>query len=474
VSLLLDALRKAELAKQQNPATAPSEPPSSEYSGAPLSVEPPNITRDHLPDITQPLEILSTDLPSAHRAGNRDSVAPAPATLPPMDIGRPATNIPATDNAERRSARALFEAKTVDYNPRRPFYWTAGALGGVALFAVAYFAYQLYAPRPAFYTGPAGNPPAKPIAVTPIAEMESLPKREPQPVSVPTAAHAPAVSSPPVTNPSPFPAASPPSRVAGAALETRADPVPSAPSASARADALKPQPTRVPAPARQASRTAPPAMATAPEVVAAPREPQTARAPRLTPTAERVDSGLERGWEALQAGDLGRAKDEYLRVLKANPINRDALLGVATIEARNQDIEGAEARYLKVLEIDPRDPYAHAGLAVLRGPRDAIQSESKLKNLLAQQPDALFVHFALGNQYAAQTRWADAQASYFKAYSSDPDNPDYAFNLAVSLDQLHEPRAALEYYRRALALSGQRAVGFNQAQVQARIRELAR
>jgi tetratricopeptide (TPR) repeat protein len=187
-----------------------------------------------------------------------------------------------------------------------------------------------------------------------------------------------------------------------------------------------------------------------------------------------VDPLVENAWEALQAGDLPRAREGYERALRANPRDRDALLGLATIDAKNQDFERAEARYLRVLELDPRDPYAQAGLVALRGQTDPIQSESRIKNMLAQQPDAAFLNFPLGNQYAAQGRWPEAQAAYFKAFAADPENADYAYNLAVSLDHLGQQKLALEYYRRALALAGNRAVGFNSAQVEARIRELTR
>jgi hypothetical protein len=40
-------------------------------------------------------------------------------------------------------------------------------------------------------------------------------------------------------------------------------------------------------------------------------------------------------------------------------------------------------------------------------------------------------------------------------------HPDYAFNLAVSLEQLNEPRAALDYYRRAQALATEVTPGFD-------------
>ncbi|TMH48615.1 MAG: hypothetical protein E6H59_01375, partial [Betaproteobacteria bacterium] len=58
MSLLLEALKKAELAKQVAKGEAPSAEPKS---------EPPKpvMTREKLPDISQPLEILSDDLPSS-------------------------------------------------------------------------------------------------------------------------------------------------------------------------------------------------------------------------------------------------------------------------------------------------------------------------------------------------------------------------------------------------------------------------
>jgi tetratricopeptide (TPR) repeat protein len=228
-----------------------------------------------------------------------------------------------------------------------------------------------------------------------------------------------------------------------------------------------------PAPARPApSATGPAAAGESAEPRLAPAAP---RSPvRVTAGSPRVDPVIERAWEALQAGDLPRARAEYQRALGANPRDRDALLGLATIDARTQRFESAEAGYLRVLELEPRDPYAQAGLIALRGQTDPLQSESRIKNILAQQPDATLLYFPLGNQYAAQGRWSDAQAAYFRAFSADPDNADYAYNLAVSLDHLGQGKLALEYYRRALALAGNRAVGFNSAQVEARIRELTR
>lgn len=187
-----------------------------------------------------------------------------------------------------------------------------------------------------------------------------------------------------------------------------------------------------------------------------------------------VDPQLERAYAAFQQGDLATAREAYQRVLQREPSNRDALLGLAAADVRTRNYELAESRYLRLLEADPRDTHAMAGLIALRGQTDPVQTESRLKGLLAAQPDAPFLHFSLGNQYAAQSRWAEAQSAYFKAFSLDPENPDFVFNLAVSLDQLHQARIALDYYRRALALSSSRAAAFDKAQASARIAELSR
>jgi len=186
-----------------------------------------------------------------------------------------------------------------------------------------------------------------------------------------------------------------------------------------------------------------------------------------------VDPQLERAYEAVQRNDLDTAREIYQGVLQRDPNNHDALLGMAAVDVRLRNYEPAEARYLRLLELDPRDGYAQAGLLALRQ-ADPVASESRLKNLLASQPDSPQLLFALGNQYALQSRWSEAQQAYFRALAADPENPDYAFNLAVSLDHLHQRPQAVEFYRRSLALADRRSATFDRALAAARARELQR
>ena len=186
------------------------------------------------------------------------------------------------------------------------------------------------------------------------------------------------------------------------------------------------------------------------------------------------DPVLEGAYQAFNAGDLARARDDYQQVLRYNPDNRDALLGLAAVETQAKRYDAAESYYTRLLELDPRDAYAQAGLIGLRGQVDPLAAESRLKSMIAAQPEASFLHFTLGNQYAAQGRWAEAQQAYFQAYTSDPEHPDFAYNLAISLDRMHQTKPALEYYRRALALAESRPVSFDRAQVSNRVSQLER
>lgn len=184
-----------------------------------------------------------------------------------------------------------------------------------------------------------------------------------------------------------------------------------------------------------------------------------------------VNADLDAAYRALQEGRIDVAQTHYQRLLQQEPRNLDALLGMAVVAGRHNKLDEAGRYYFRALEVAPKNPVAQAGMLSLLGMADPAASEARMKQLLAQQP-AAFLHFSLGNLLAAQERWNEAQQSYFQAYHMDAENPDYAFNLAVSLEHLNQPKPALTYYRRALQLLQGRSAGFERAAVEARIAHL--
>ena len=187
--------------------------------------------------------------------------------------------------------------------------------------------------------------------------------------------------------------------------------------------------------------------------------------------ADHVADSLQRAYEVFLAGDEESAARMYRTVLGHEPGNRDARLGLAAIAARNGRRDEAAGHYARILAARPADTVARAALIAI-DERDPTAAQSRLKALLRSEPQAAHLHFSLGNLHAAQSRWPEAQQSWFNAYHLDRGNADYAYNLAVSLDHLSQPRSALGLYREALALARTRPASFDAAAVRRRIRDL--
>jgi tetratricopeptide (TPR) repeat protein len=441
MSLLLEALKKAEKAKEEAQRRA------REGAGAPelqlAGENPPGarhvVTRDELPQITAPLEILSEDIRAdSDKPGVRDQALRDAAAASSEQPALRGTDTQET--AQRGTARKVFEAKVREPNPRLPFFIMMGALGAFTVGTVIYFWFQLRPPTPLYNANPQPQPgevqvaaapsAPPPPASTPVGSIPGLPPAS-RPMSEPAAAAAP--------RPVPKPAATPPPAAATARVAPRPRPA-AAPRAAA------PRPRTVAASTLATSRPAP-----------------------------RVHPAVASGYAAYQAGDMERARADYERVLRDEPGNRDALLGLAAVETRALRYAAAEGLYRRLLLADPRDPHAHAGLLALRAQQlDPVAAESRVKGLLAVDPDESVLHFTLGNQYAQQRRWAEAQQAYARAAAMDPDNPDYAYNLAVSLEHMRQPQPALQQYRRALVLALQRTASFDAAAAQSRVQQLSR
>lgn len=187
-----------------------------------------------------------------------------------------------------------------------------------------------------------------------------------------------------------------------------------------------------------------------------------------------VNPKVRSAYEAYHNNELSFAELGYRQVLAEEPTNRDALLGLGAIAVRKGRWPAAAAFYAELLRLNPRDSVARAALIALQGNVGLnSESESRIKLMLEREPDADYLHFSLGNLYASQSLWAEAQRAYFNAYRLNSRNADYAYNLAIGLDHLAQAQAALKYYRLALQLAGQRTAGFDPSAVTQRIESIA-
>jgi Tfp pilus assembly protein PilF len=260
-----------------------------------------------------------------------------------------------------------------------------------------------------------------------------------------------------------------------------------APRASEAPARIEPRSERIAEPNRERGSIA--ASAAAPAAEPAPRTPTAPRASASAASVPsqdaeriaikpatvqpRINPALAEGYSALQAGSLDAAKKAYSRALDNEPRNVDAMLGLAYIAAEENRTDDAVRFYTRILEVNPRNAQAQAAMIGLVGRADPIASETRLKQLLARDPSA-FLHFVLGNLYADQGLWSQAQQSYFQAHHLEPGNPDYAYNLAIGLDHLGQSKLALNFYRLAdqLASASGRA-NFSVAHARERIGALS-
>lgn len=224
------------------------------------------------------------------------------------------------------------------------------------------------------------------------------------------------------------------------------------------------EPASPPAPLPE--RKGPPPAAQTPESI--PAGPVRIEQPRK----EEVEPLLRDAYQAYGDGNLDEAQRLYQEMYRKDTRNPDALLGLAAIAQQRGDAELAARYYAGVLALDPRNAAANAGMSAL-SPDDS-NNESRLKLLLREQGDSAVLHFALGNLYAEQSRWSEAQQAYFDAWTLEPGNAGFAYSLAVSLDHLGQSRLAAQHYRRALQLDPANSAGFDHEQVSRRIADLER
>ncbi len=190
-------------------------------------------------------------------------------------------------------------------------------------------------------------------------------------------------------------------------------------------------------------------------------------------TAPAINPVLSEAYAALTAGNVEASQRLYNQLLKSDPRNVESLLGLAAIATQQGDRDTATKHYVKILELDPRNAVAQAGLIGMVGRADPQSAETRVKQLIAREPSAAFLYFTLGNTYIDQSRWPDAQQAFFQAHHLQPENPDYAYNLAVALEHMGQPKSALDFYRRAVQLAAARGrANFDVAAAQQRVGKL--
>ena len=402
----------------------------------------------------RPANDAPTHVPSPAAAPRREPANAAALELQPLASAANAANAASARAAGAATAQAVFQAKaapapTAEASRNKMVLLIAGGVILIAILAISlYFWFALSSPDRQITTL-ARRAPATGTVTTPTKVDTLVP-----------GALAPATQRSDTTTATTASASAPP---AATASTTSA-----AASAAAASASIPPSPTSrgeegpAPAPRNHAEAAA--------RLV---REAPSAPSLRLAPApAPRVPAEISAGYESLRSGDLNGARRSYATAYAADSSSIDANLGLATVEARLGNIGAAAGHYRRVLNADPGNATALAGLASMADMSQPEQLEQQLRADISRHPQSAALHFALGNLYAARGRWEDAQGAFFEALRLEPASADALYNLAVAMDHMGQSRLAADYYGRAVATARGRSSAFDPAQVERRIAQL--
>lgn len=164
---------------------------------------------------------------------------------------------------------------------------------------------------------------------------------------------------------------------------------------------------------------------------------------------------LDNAYRAMEAGQLEAAAMLYKRIIYAEPENKDALFGLASVYQRTGQLPQARATYSKLLSLDPENWPAMNNFLVLAAEESPDHAIEEFKRLMRTNPEFAPIPAQVGMIYYRQKKYDDAANFLVKAIQLDPSNLSYRFNLAVIYDRLGRSRSAARLYQQLLEAADQ-------------------
>ncbi|MCE2984617.1 MAG: tetratricopeptide repeat protein [Burkholderiales bacterium] len=284
----------------------------------------------------------------------------------------------------------------------------------------------------------------------------------------------------PASAPTPIPTTIPAPTTAAAPVVT-ADPLPSQASTLATAGAGSLEPVSRPVTEQDRSRPVSVPVAAAPDnsgpsrrVAAASATPERPEVSIRKDTVKTGTDELDLAYQELVRGNLSMAERRYRDLLAQDRLNPDIWTGLGAVLMRQSKPEEAESLFRRAQELNPTDPYARAMLLSLSRSPDAYKDSqyTTLAHNASSSSSQAAVFALLAAEHATAKRWNEAQQAFFNALTADPGNPDYAFNLAVTLEHMRQPRLAYDFYRQAIEFAKSKRPSFDLSRAQSRLSAL--
>ncbi len=162
--------------------------------------------------------------------------------------------------------------------------------------------------------------------------------------------------------------------------------------------------------------------------------------------AMNINYELEKAYNALLSGQSNAAITIYKEVLKNDPLNEDALFGLATTYHRAGQIEAARPLYGKLLAQNPSHRSALNNFLVLVADEAPQEALLQLEALEKKSPDFSPIPAQMAVIYQKNGDFAKASEKMFKAVSLAPENLTYRYNLAILMDKQRNYEEATKLY----------------------------
>ncbi|HET8648314.1 MAG TPA: tetratricopeptide repeat protein, partial [Vicinamibacteria bacterium] len=186
-----------------------------------------------------------------------------------------------------------------------------------------------------------------------------------------------------------------------------------------------------------------------------------AQAAAVDKTMDELRGGFDKANALLNEGKLDEAEAEFRALIAKNPTVPQLHHNLAIVLSRKKDAAGAEAAYLKALEVKPDYSDGYVGLSnlYLTGGH-ADKAVELLTKAATTRPDDAKVQFQLGFAQFTAGQYEPATAAFKKAESLDAANAEvhyYLGTIALTSGQKEECALRLEKYLSMKPTSAQNA-----------------
>jgi Flp pilus assembly protein TadD len=165
---------------------------------------------------------------------------------------------------------------------------------------------------------------------------------------------------------------------------------------------------------------------------------------------EELRGGFERANALMNEGKLDEAEAEFRGLITKNPTVPQLYHNLAVVLSKKKDIAGAEAAYLKALEVRPDYVDGYAALSSFYLANNQGEKAAELLNkALAAKPDDPKLQFQLGLAQFTSGQYEPAGATFAKVAAADATNPEphyYLGTIALTTGKKAECVEHLEKY----------------------------